>query len=114
MNDISNPVDFLTAPSETTATQSSEETETYTWEVWRVLDAVNPTSSYRSVLERVGELVNVESEYRPWPWNGEREGLAMIAHLGKGEGDYWLVCGERVHRVSVVAETVYRLASEES
>ncbi len=95
--------------SETTATQSSEETQTYTWEVWRVLDGLG-----RPVMERVGELVNVESEYRPWPWNGEREGLAMIAHLGKGEGDYWLVCGERVHRVSVVAETVYRLASEES
>ncbi len=97
------------------AQRAVENPETFTWEVWKVREARAADDEGRAgMIENVGELVNVETAYRPWPWNGEREGLAMVARLGQGAGDYWLVCGDRVQRVSIVAETVYRLAGEES
>ncbi len=98
--------------SETTATQSSEETEMYTWEVWR-RDAIDLASSHRATMERVGAL-HSESARRPWGYYGAEAGaLKAIAEMaGSSGGEFMLIHDDRVHRLSIVAETVYRLKEE--
>lgn len=116
MNDTEHLSGYIqeTAPDSIEAESDAlAETETYTWEVWRRREAGDALSS-RAVYEVCGEL-DSESNYRPWrEWSkaDERAALERIATLGDGPGDYALFRGDRVHLVSIVAETVYRLADE--
>lgn len=81
---------------------------TYTWVVWRDRPAgigeVN-----RHVMELMGSLES-SSEWRAWEWRDEQEALETLCRLGDGAGEYMLICGDRIERVAIVAETVYRRA----
>ncbi len=90
-----------------------EAPETYEWTVLK-RDPKADSVFVGPVWVEVGVLTS-ETQWTAWAWNGEDKALAEICRLGMdGGGDYMLVCGERALRVTIVAETVYRLATDES
>ncbi len=95
--------------SDTELTEVQAPQETFTWEVWQDRPA-GIGDLNRHILERCGEIVS-DSSYRAWSWDGEKSALAEITRLAMDSaGTFVLIHGDRVQRVSIVAETVYRLA----
>ncbi len=93
--------------SETTATQSSEETpQIYRWTILK-RDRKADTAFIGPVWVEIGCII-ADTSYSLYNDDitaiGERE--------DGGAGDYLCIYGDRAQRVSVVAETVYRLKEE--
>ncbi len=93
--------------SETTATQSSEETPNiYRWTILK-RDQKADTAFVGPVWVEIGTVV-ADTSYSLYSDDitaiGERE--------NGGAGEYLCIYGDRAQCVSIVAETVYRLADE--
>ncbi len=86
--------------------------KTFIWEVWRDCPAgIGQVNTH--IMERRGALEH-DSAYSVLNYDYTESALARIAEIGGGPGDYVLIHDERVLRVSIVAETVYRRAEEQS
>ncbi len=83
--------------------------ETFTWEVWEA----DSDDDGLPVLTYLGEFQS-ESAYSALSWSGDTEGLQRIGRIARRSGNFTLIHEDRIERVSIVAETVYRRAEEAS
>jgi hypothetical protein len=86
----------------------AEVRETYRWEILK-RDPLADAAFVGPVWVNIGSVVTDTSYYL------YAEDINAVASLTNGgAGEYLCVLGERVQRVSIVAETVYRRAEEQS
>ncbi len=92
----------LEAQPDETPSDVREETETYEWEVLR-LRVAREGEAAQTVYENIGSYPTPDN------WYISAKDAAAAIGSAHGAGAYLLLYEDRVKRISIVAETVYRV-----